>query len=140
MKICLAIKVLTKVLIKIKKAVVCSTSYDELIDSVKSKRYTYNRINRMLLHILVGFTKEMSKSMKEIDYIRILGFNDKGRSYLNKVKKEVNLPILSRFKRNFSPILDFELKTTSIYGLINNDRNLIVEEYNNHLGGENNER
>lgn len=125
---------------KLKKAVVCSTSYDELIDSVKSKRYTYNRINRMLLHILVGFTKEMSKSMKEIDYIRILGFNDKGRSYLNKVKKEVNLPILSRFKRNFSPILDFELKTTSIYGLINNDRNLILEEYNNHLGGENNEK
>ena len=125
---------------KLKKAVVCSTSYDELIDSVKSKRYTYNRINRMLLHILVGFTKEMSKSMKKIDYIRILGFNDKGRSYLNKVKKEVNLPILSRFKRNFSPILDFELKTTSIYGLINNDRNLILEEYNNHLGGENNEK
>ena len=78
--------------------------------------------------------------MKEIDYIRILGFNDKGRSYLNKVKKEVNLPILSRFKRNFSPILDFELKTTSIFGLINNDRNLILEEYNNHLGGENNEK
>ena len=125
---------------KLKKEVVCSTSYDELIDSVKSKRYTYNRINRMLLHILVGFTKEMSKSMREIDYIRILGFNDKGRNYLNKVKKEVNLPILSRFKRNFSPILDFELKTTSIYGLINNDRNLILEEYNNHLGGENNEK
>ena len=37
-------------------------------------------------------------------------------------------------------ILDFELKTTSIYGLINNDRNLILEEYNNHLGGENNEK
>lgn len=125
---------------KLKKEVVCSTSYDELIDSVKSKRYTYNRINRMLLHILVGFTKEMSKSMREIDYIRILGFNDKGRNYLNKVKKEVNLPILSRFKRDFSPILDFELKTTSIYGLINNDRNLILEEYNNHLGGENNEK
>ena len=47
---------------------------------------------------------------------------------------------LRRFKRNFSPILDFELKTTSIYGLINNDRNLILEEYNNHLGGENNEK
>ena len=55
----------------------------------------------MLLHILVGFTKEMSKSMREIDYIRILGFNDKGRNYLSKVKKDVNLPILSRFKRDY---------------------------------------
>ena len=42
---------------KIKKEIVNSTSYDDLINKVKTKRYTYNKINRMLNHILCGFTK-----------------------------------------------------------------------------------
>ena len=31
---------------------------DELILKTKSKRYTYNRINRMFIHILIGLKKE----------------------------------------------------------------------------------
>ena len=40
-----------------------------------NKRYTINKIQRMLLHILVGFTKEDAKNMKDITYIRLLGFS-----------------------------------------------------------------
>ena len=63
----------------------CNNVY-ELIEKVKTKRYTYNKIQRMLVHILCSFTKEEAKKCKAIEYIRILGFNDKGRLYLNKIK------------------------------------------------------
>ena len=93
----------------------------------------------MLLHILVGMKKDFADKNKEIEYIRILGFNQKGRDYLNKVKKEMDIKVLSKFERNCSEMLDFELYTTSIYDLINNE-NLTKEEYKNHLGGIENEK
>lgn len=121
---------------KLKKVISECNSYEELIDKVKSKRYTYNRISRMLLHILIGFTKEMASNMKKIEYIRILGFNAKGQAYLNSIKKDCDLPLLSRFKKNISEMLELELHATTIYNLVNDDSLLVEEEYKNHLGNE----
>lgn len=118
---------------KIKKVINEVNSYEELINKLKTKRYTYNKISRMLLHILVGFTKEMASSMKDIEYIRILGFSKKGQAYLNKVKKNIDIEILSKFVRN-NKFLELELKTTLIYSLTNNSNYLYEEEYKNHLG------
>ena len=118
---------------KLKKEILNSTNYDDLINRVKSKRYTYNKISRMLLHILIGLTKEDAKSMKEIEYIRILGFSNKGQAYLNSIKKDIDIEVLSKFKRNSSKMLELELKTTTIYSLTENNNTLIEEEYKNHL-------
>ena len=105
----------------IRKAIDKSSTYEELIKNIKSKRYTYNKISRMLLHILCNFTKEKASTMKEISYIRILGFTEKGREYLNTIKKEVELPIISKITRNKDPMLEFELETTKIYDIKTND-------------------
>ena len=103
----------------LKKKINEANSYSELISLVKSKRYTYNKITRMLLHILCNFTKEKAKLFKDISYIRILGFNDTGKSYLNKVKKNIDVPIISKICRNKDLMLEFELETTNIYNLKN---------------------
>ena len=81
----------------------------------------------MFIHILTSFTKEEAKKRKEIRYIRILGFNKKGREYLNKAKKEIKLPIYT----NFNKELELELKVTQIYSLIVNDPTLIKKEIKN---------
>ena len=80
----------------------------------------------MLIHILLDITKE--DNSKEI-YLRILGFNQKGRTYLNKIKKDLQLPIYTNYKDNLSNIFDIEFKSTYIYSLITNDHNLINQEY-----------
>lgn len=108
---------------KISKVIYNSNSYEELVNNIKSKRYTRNKIKRMLLHILVSFTKKDADKRKDIKYIRILGFNNKGREYLNKIKKDINIPIYT----NFNKELEYELKITSIYSLINNE-DLIKKE------------
>lgn len=120
---------------KLKKVINNSYSYEELIENIKSKRYTYNKISRMLLHILVGYTKKQQSEMNKIEYIRILGFNEKGKKYLNKIKKETDIPIISKFIRDYD-MLKLELNTTIIYNLVNNNGKLIEEEYKNHLGSE----
>lgn len=112
---------------RIKKALSISNSWEELINNIKTKRYTYNKINRMLIHILTSFTKTEAQNLK-IDYLRLLGFSKKGQTYLNKIKKDITIPIITTYKKNISKILDIELRTTSIYNLETKD-NLLEKEY-----------
>ncbi len=112
----------------IKKEIENANSYEELINLVKSKRYTYNKIKRMLLHILCNFTKEMAISFKNINYIRILGFNDKGRNYLSKIKRDLDIPLISKINKEKDSMLNFEIETTKIYDILNNS-NLVKNEF-----------
>jgi len=117
---------------KMKNCIVEATSFEDLIFKLKSKRYTYNRIHRMLTHILCSFTKEEAENMKEIEYIRVLGFSNSGRSFLNKVKKDCKVPIISKFSKNQSSMLDLELRATSVYvSILDEDKKkeLIEKEY-----------
>ena len=112
---------------KIKKVINKSDNLEELIINIKSKRYTYNKIKRMLIHILTSFTKEEAKRIK-VDYIRILGFNENGRTYLNKIKKSIDIPLITSYKNNNSEILDIEYRVTNIYSMLTKDTNLITRE------------
>ena len=116
----------------IKKEIIKAKSYEELVHSLKSKRYTYNKITRMLLHILCNFTKEKAKEFNKINYIRLLGFSKKGQKYLNQIKKDTPVPIISKINKYKDPMLEFEIETTSIYSLIDQNQNdLIEKEYKN---------
>ena len=105
-----------------------SNAWQELVLNIKTKRYTYNKINRMLIHILLDIKKE--DNTKEI-YLKVLGFNELGKKHLNQIKKDIDIPILLGYKKNISNILDIELKCTYIYSLITNDSSLIQKEYQN---------
>lgn len=113
---------------RLKKEIINTNSWQELIEKVKTKRYTYNKINRMLVHILTSFTKEEAKKIK-IDYIKILGFNTSGRNYLNQLKKEIKIPIITSYQKKFSQTLDLEHRASSIYYIPINQK-LILNEYN----------
>lgn len=112
---------------RLKKEIHNSNTWEELIQKIKTKRYTYNKISRMLTHILTDFKKEEAKELK-IDYIRLLGFSEQGQKYLNKIKKQITLPIITTYKKNFSSLLDLELKALSIYYLPI-DETLIEKEF-----------
>ena len=108
------------------------TSKEELILKVKSKRYTYNKINRMFTHILTNFTKEDAKDL-EIEYLRVLGFNTRGKNYLNKIKKEIGIPIINKYIPNMYKSLDIEFRVSLIYSLILKDKgdDFLKREYRN---------
>ena len=105
---------------RINKFILESNTLEELINKVKTKRYTYNKLNRMFNHILCGFTKEEANSMKNITYIRVLGFNKNGKEYLNNNKKNINIPIITNCKNIDDRMLLLEHRVANIYNLINN--------------------
>ena len=119
---------------KIKKEIVESETISDLITRLKSKRYTYSRISRMLIHILCNFTKEKAKAMNDIEYIRILGFSSLGQKYLNTIKKDCIYPIITTYSKGNSKMLEYEKIVTSVYASIlpeNKKNKLIKEEYRN---------
>ena len=100
---------------RIYKYIYLSNSMEELINNIKSKNYTYNRIKRLLLYILIGIKKEDISNFK--NYIRILGFNKKGKDYLNRIKKEISLPIITNYS-NSKGLLYLDNKVYSILSII----------------------
>ena len=74
---------------KLKKAVVNANSFDELIQLTKSKRFTYAKISRILMQMLLGITKKNAKSTQ--DTVKILAFNEKGKKVLKEVKNNGKL-------------------------------------------------
>ncbi|MBR1417072.1 MAG: nucleotidyltransferase [Bacilli bacterium] len=89
-----------------------SNTLIDFIEHIKTKRYSYNKISRMLLHILLGFKKENNK---EYNHIKILGFNNTGQEYLNKLKlKDKEDKFIKNFELNACLIYDL-LANTNTY-------------------------
>ena len=64
----------------------------ELINGIKSKRYTQTRIQRILLYALLGITKkDMEMSKKITPYIRVLGCSEKGKMLLSQINSKAKV-------------------------------------------------
>ncbi|PID00074.1 nucleotidyltransferase [Sporosarcina sp. P29] len=90
-------------------------TFQEFMQAVKSKRYTWTRIQRMLVHVLTGYRKSTRAQITSPSYLRLLGLSVNGRSYLRTVKKEVTLPLISRAGSHKDPSLLMDIKSTDIY-------------------------
>lgn len=100
-----------------------STNIEEFITNVKTKRYTYNKINRMCIHILLGITKKENK--ETLSYVKILGFSKKGSTYLNSIKKELTISVKVdinslQYKR--------EIKASQIFDILNSTHTYLFEK------------
>ena len=101
---------------KLKKEILNVKNTEELIKKIKSKRYTYNRIRRMLIHILIGLTKE-DKQNYTLDHIKILGFDNFGKDYLKTIKSDLTI----QRKINDTDLAQkYELTASLIYDILTN--------------------
>lgn len=106
---------------RLKKVINEVNNLEELINKIKTKRYTYNRIMRMFTHIIIGLTKEDKDNITENEYIRLLGFDNQAQKYINSIKKDINLPLVTKYTSVNSIIKDYELTAASIYKLLTNE-------------------
>ncbi|MEK5102293.1 nucleotidyltransferase [Cytobacillus sp. FSL M8-0252] len=97
-----------------------STSFQTFMEAVKTKRYTWTRIQRICLYILINAGKQSMSHLKQAPYLRLLGMSKKGRVYLNKYKGEFKLPLISKVSDKNRESLALDLKATRIYALAAN--------------------
>ncbi|MBS4193877.1 nucleotidyltransferase [Lederbergia citri] len=100
------------------KASRTANSFEEFMKSVKTKRYTWTRLQRTCIHILTNTKKQTIHSLnKDPQYIRLLGMNEHGREYLRKIKKELQVPLISKVSSFQNDMLLLDLKASNVYAL-----------------------
>lgn len=103
-----------------------SYSLSGLIDNIKTKRYTWTRIQRVLTYIILGYNRAMAHDFDDTGpgYIRILGMSEKGRELVRKMKKAASLPVITRvapFMKTTGTareMLNLDILATDIYTLL----------------------
>ena len=111
----------------LKQALKKAVSVDDMIMSVKSKRYTYAKISRILVQSLLGLNKNTYEMLQasESPYARVLGFNTAGAELLRVLKnKKSKIPILTNLNKNISDddprmaMLSLDVLASDLYSLI----------------------
>ncbi len=99
---------------------------EEVYDLVKTKRYTYSRIRRICLSALLDITK--GDISLPVPYVRVLGFNEKGKDILRLARENSTLPVVMKYSdikeldENANRIFEIESKATDIFKLATDER------------------
>ncbi|WP_394527130.1 nucleotidyltransferase [Lacrimispora sp. JR3] len=73
--------------------------FEEKIDSLKTRQYTYTRVSRALLHIILGITSEQILSARNAGYApyaRVLGFKKASADLMGQIKKRGSIPLITK--------------------------------------------
>jgi predicted nucleotidyltransferase len=111
---------------RLKKYAQTSSNYEELIEAVKTKRYTRTYIQRLLIHLLLGMQKNDISLFKDLNcpsYIRVLAFNENGTRLIKEIKDLSTYPVISKvadFKcqdERIARMFAYDILSTNIYNL-----------------------
>ena len=91
-----------------------NSTYKGFIKDATNWRYTSSRIRRTCLQAMMQLSKQEVQKLPPLDTVRILAFNDTGRSYLHELKKK-EVPFASRFAKVPSPWRTIEYRSTLLY-------------------------
>lgn len=108
-------------------------SFKDLMNSLNNKRYSFSRIRRVLLSYLLNISS--TYNMNE-NYLRLLGLSSLGSTYLSTLPKKTKQLIFSNpneLKKfdgsNIQTIFAYEISSTKLFGLLTNNNNLYLKEY-----------
>ncbi len=73
-------------------------SWESAIEQIKSKRYTYARLQRMGAYLTLGITKDLINIAMQDgpQYARLLAFNDRGRQWL---RTKHDIPLIQKWAK-----------------------------------------
>lgn len=104
---------------RILKAIKHALSFQEYMEALKTKRYTWARLQRMTVHILTNTTKaDVKEALFEsyVPYIRLLGLSLRGQAYLSSIKKDLKAKVVSKASSFSHPSLELDFKASRVYG------------------------
>lgn len=111
---------------RLKKFSLSCTGSEELLERVKTKRYTRTYLQRLLCHILLDMNKQDVSIFKAHDcpaYIRVLAFNQKGTGLLKKINSHSVYPVISKVAdfcsrdERINRMFSYDLLATNVYSL-----------------------
>lgn len=92
-------------------------NFHDFMTAMKTKRYTWTRIQRMCVHILTHTLKEDMIHINWPSYIRLLGMNERGQAYLRTVKKDLPIPLISKLSAYQDHHIDTDIRAAQVYAM-----------------------
>lgn len=90
-------------------------TYAEFLTLIKTKRYTWTRLSRLLIYVLLNITK-LDVSERELPTaVRVLAMNVTGQYYLSTLKDKL---IFTNINKKSSQYFKDEIKATEIYNTL----------------------
>ncbi len=103
---------------RVKTVINESNSFDELVQKISTKRYTYSRVSRMLMNILINYSKKEREAINSDEYLRVLGFTSKGQKYLKHLNRlAVNYDVTIKTIDNTASTVEY--RASAILQLVN---------------------
>ncbi|MFD6206837.1 nucleotidyltransferase [Peribacillus sp. NPDC060253] len=102
---------------RIKEMAKQSSNFTGFMNALKTKRYTWTRLQRMCVHILSHTLKEQMKHKEHPSYIRLLGMTRRGQEYLRTVKKGLPIPLISKLSSYQEQDIENDLRAAQVYAL-----------------------
>lgn len=103
---------------RLQAAALVTDNFHKFMQQIKTKRYTWTRLQRLCVHILTNTKKEeMTRHSENASYLRLLGMTSIGREYLNKKKSHLSLPLISKLASFKEKEINLDIKAARIYSL-----------------------
>jgi len=95
--------------------------FSDFMNRIKTKRYTQTRLQRLLTYTVLQWSKTEIKAAlnKGPEAVRVLGFNQKGQAYLNEIKKDLKLPLVTNVNQKNAQHLTYDIQAGEVYRLGN---------------------
>ena len=106
-----------------------------LLLEVKSKRYTYTRLKRIVTGLVLGINKNCVEELykiKQLPYIKVLGFNSNNNSLLNELNCNTNLiirnsNIVDNPTKLYTELANIEDNANALYNQLLTDTRIILD-------------
>ena len=110
----------------LKESAASAASWSDLIRHIKSKRYTYTRLSRLCMQLVLGISRS-KYNIGGPEYIRVLGFSEKGRELLAEIRDEETalLPVIINVNKSVkdlnekaAELLQLDMHASDVYNLM----------------------
>lgn len=97
---------------RLKDKIRSADSYAEFLSAVKTKRYTWTRLSRLMISILLNITNDVMAEHTLSDTVRILGMTGQGRKYLKSLD---SVNIITNINKKNRGLVSHEVTATEVY-------------------------
>ena len=84
---------------RLKEAIRTSSSIEECLQYLKNKRWSWARLQRLLVYVLLGVTKEEMEDYwsRKVDEGIVLGFTPKGQKWLKRMREVEEFQLITNY-------------------------------------------
>lgn len=100
--------------------------WENFLNTVVNKRYSKTALKRLILQLLLEEERSFWNKTTSPAYIRVLGFNQRGRHLLRDMKEQAKLPVITKLGRlrphanseTYNHLLAMDIRATDLYYLL----------------------